>query len=246
MGDERYIEQAGAVGVTHYGQMHAMVTDEPDGVDHFNLFIDPMHYPLPVLPAKLQGVLREILPLHPNFMHNLNRSVRLVLDDPASAVTWLATILHEVGTRGPGHEEVIALNFRLFLIACCRQAMKSGVQLKDIGRDPSKARLERLRLHLDATYDTHHTLKDLSKYSGLTPPYLCRAFKEYAGKRVFEYLQERRIQAAMVALRSTEDKILTIALACGFTDLAHFNRKFKKLVGTTPSAYRNHKPMLSV
>ena len=60
----------------------------------------------------------------------------------------------------------------------------------------------------------------------------------YTGKRVFDYLIERRIQAALIRLRSTDDKILTIALECGFNDLAYFNRKFKQLLQITPSAYR--------
>jgi AraC-like DNA-binding protein len=67
---------------------------------------------------------------------------------------------------------------------------------------------------------------------------LCRSFKTYTGKRVFDYLIERRIQAAMVALRGSDEKVLSIAMNTGFRDLAYFNRKFKQLVGVTPTAYR--------
>lgn len=70
------------------------------------------------------------------------------------------------------------------------------------------------------------------------PTSLCRAFKAYTGKRLFDYLIERRIQAAMHALRGTDEKVLTIALNCGFRDLAYFNRKFRQLVGVPPTAYR--------
>ena len=53
---------------------------------------------------------------------------------------------------------------------------------------------------------------------------------------------ERRLQAAMLALRSTDDKVLAIALDCGFRDLSHFNRKFRDLVGVSPTAYRRGEP----
>jgi AraC-like DNA-binding protein len=38
------------------------------------------------------------------------------------------------------------------------------------------------------------------------------------GKSVFTYLTERRVQAAMWRLRS-DQKILSIAMYCGFTDV---------------------------
>jgi AraC-like DNA-binding protein len=55
---------------------------------------------------------------------------------------------------------------------------------------------------------------------------------------VFSYLIDRRIQAAMMSLRSNPDKVLSVALECGFNDLAFFNRTFKARVGMTPREYR--------
>jgi AraC-like DNA-binding protein len=56
---------------------------------------------------------------------------------------------------------------------------------------------------------------------------------------VIAYLVERRIQAAIWKLREADEKILSIALSCGFNDLAYFNRTFKRIVGTTPTKYRH-------
>ena len=61
--------------------------------------------------------------------------------------------------------------------------------------------------------------------------YLCRIFKAYTGKTVIGYLVERRIQAAIWKLREGDEKVISIALACGFNDLAYFNRTFRRIVG---------------
>ncbi|NNM89068.1 MAG: helix-turn-helix domain-containing protein, partial [Phycisphaerae bacterium] len=55
---------------------------------------------------------------------------------------------------------------------------------------------------------------------------------------VFTYLIERRVAAAMVRLRSSDEKVLAVGLNCGFRDPAYFNRKFRKIVGMTPTTYR--------
>ena len=71
------------------------------------------------------------------------------------------------------------------------------------------------------------------------PSYLCRAFKHYTGRTIMDYLNLRRIQSAMIQLRSTQDKIIQIALECGFNDLAYFNRRFRAVTSMTPTEYRS-------
>jgi len=51
-------------------------------------------------------------------------------------------------------------------------------------------------------------------------------------------LVRRRIQEALLRLRTTDEKILSIALQCGFNDLSYFNRTFKRLLGRTPRECR--------
>jgi AraC-like DNA-binding protein len=42
----------------------------------------------------------------------------------------------------------------------------------------------------------------------------------------------------MLRLRGRNERILDIALDCGFADLAYFNRCFKAAAGCTPRDYR--------
>ena len=99
--------------------------------------------------------------------------------------------------------------------------------------------VEKLRLEIDRDFALPHELSPLARRAGVSVAYLCRIFKAYTGKTVIAYLIERRIQAAIWKLREGDEKIISIALACGFNDLAYFNRTFKRIVGTTPSQYRH-------
>ncbi|MFA7345030.1 MAG: AraC family transcriptional regulator [Terrimicrobiaceae bacterium] len=237
IGDETFAESGASLAVTHYGQRHDILTDSR-GMGILNVYLDLQHHPLPSLPRGLQAVLPLLLPLHPRFQHQLNRIVRLQFDDPRPFAEPLFAIRSEIENRPPGYEEAVALRFKLFLMLCCRHAIEHGVVPSRPDAPPTQPRIEGLRQFLDAHYAGPHTLETLAKRVGLSRTALCRAFKAYTGKRVFDYLIERRIQAAMIRLRAGDEKVLGIALESGFNDLAYFNRKFKQIVGVAPSRYR--------
>jgi AraC-like DNA-binding protein len=231
-----YEESGCSLGITHYGQPHSLVTDSA-GMEVMNIYLDLEARPLPVLPGRLQHVLPEILPLHPRFQHRLNRIVRLKFGDPAPVVNLAFAMYRELEGRPEGHEEALQMYLQLFLIHCCRHVLDKGL-LPSVPQRHDMPQVEELRRYLDRTYDQHHTLKQLAARTDLSPTYLCRVFKTYTGKSVFSYLIDRRIQAAMMDLRSSSDKVLSVALECGFNDLAFFNRTFKVRVGMTPREYR--------
>jgi AraC-like DNA-binding protein len=57
-----------------------------------------------------------------------------------------------------------------------------------------------------------------------------------------QYVMEQRLTLAYKALRrraSSHVPISTIALDCGFSDISHFNRVFRRRFGCTPSDARN-------
>jgi AraC-like DNA-binding protein len=231
--EEYWPERGPSLSVTHYGQRHAIVTDRR-GMEIINVYLDLQNHPLPALPAGLQSYLPLFLPLHPRFQNRLNRVVHLPLSEAESPAHFLFELIAETQKRRPGYEQAARTLFQLFLIHCCRQVERQGISLPPA----PQPRLEELRQYLDAHYAHPHTLSTLARRAKMEPTSLCRAFKAYTGKRVFDYLIERRIQAAMIALRGSDAKVLAIAHASGFNDLTHFNRAFKRIVGCTPTAYR--------
>lgn len=244
--DEVHEERGGSVAVTHYGQAHDIVTDKR-GMEVFNVFLDLQAHALPVVPENLRATLAAILPVHPRLQHQLNRRVWIRIDRPQQLAASLMRIVEEMKSDAPGALEIIQHSFQVFLIDICRAAQRHGFVLSSGKSAQFPAWLEQLRQGIDEHFAEPHDLQTLADKVGVSVAYLCRLFKAYTGKTIISYLVERRLQAAIWKLREGDEKIIAIALSCGFSDLAYFNRAFKKIVGTTPSKYRAkiRKPMSS-
>lgn len=65
-----------------------------------------------------------------------------------------------------------------------------------------------------------------------------RFFKLRTGKTLPQYINELRVGRACRQLSEGDGKITDIALECGFTNLANFNRRFRETTGLTPRDYR--------
>ena len=67
-----------------------------------------------------------------------------------------------------------------------------------------------------------------------------RFIKKRTGKTFVEYLNAVRVGYASQMLVEKDLGISEIAYKCGFNNIAHFNRVFKKSKGVTPSLYREN------
>ena len=81
--------------------------------------------------------------------------------------------------------------------------------------------------------------RDLATVVGVHPVTLSRAFAETYGRTLSSFVQQRRVAWARTALTNSDLPVGGVALAAGFSDHAHFSRTFRRLVGMTPTAYRD-------
>ncbi len=82
------------------------------------------------------------------------------------------------------------------------------------------------------------TLNQIAARFFYTPSYFSRSFKQYFGKSFIKYLQEQRIQNALVLMENTNLTIEEISARVGYHDRKDFYNAFRKLVGMTPGLYR--------
>jgi AraC-like DNA-binding protein len=73
----------------------------------------------------------------------------------------------------------------------------------------------------------------------MSPFHFLRTFQRVAGLTPHQFVLRTRLHRAALQLRRTQDAISTIAFDAGFNDLSTFNRRFKRLMGVTPSAWRS-------
>lgn len=236
--DRRYPVQGPSIGITHLDQTHCILSGaEP--LDIMNIYLDLERLRLPELPEPLQEMVTRLLPLNARFVDRLNRVQQLDLP-PDSVLPEVAQWLNRELTRQPlGWEGMVAGYWQVFFTELCRTACSTGLKAPPHPH-PSGGRLEKVRTFMDQNFKEPLTLAQLAAVAGLSPTYLCRAFRAYAGKSLFTYILERRIQAAMLRLRQTDEKVIRIAHEVGFNDLSHFNRCFTRLCGHSPRAYRLH------
>jgi AraC-like DNA-binding protein len=236
MGPDVYEERGSSLAVTWRGEPHTIVTRGP--MEILNIFLDLSKLPLPDLTPEFNKTVRRLLPERPSFRNRLNRLLRIEFDDINAAAAAGLAIEREQREKKSGYLTAMTEYFKLFLIECCRQAESSGIQTTAAPDSPLTARLERARALMDSSFQEKLCLEEMAKAAGLSAPYLCRAFKEYSGQTVFEYLTAKRVQNAAALLREGNAKIFSCAYDSGFRDMSYFNRTFKRLTGQTPARHR--------
>lgn len=95
-----------------------------------------------------------------------------------------------------------------------------------------------LRHYLDHFYKEPLRLDDLETRYHMSKYHICRSFSAAFGVPPLKYLNQKRLEAAVNLLFSTDKKIHEIALAVGYENTNHFINLFKKEYGATPQAYR--------
>jgi AraC-like DNA-binding protein len=82
-------------------------------------------------------------------------------------------------------------------------------------------------------------LDDLAARASLSPYYFTRLFKKETGYTPHKYVLTARINAAKFYLKSSRLSVKEISGSCGFANECGFCAAFKRIAGTTPTAYRN-------
>lgn len=97
----------------------------------------------------------------------------------------------------------------------------------------------RAREFIKANYAKPITLEDVAREINVSPQYLSKLFKEETGENFIDYLTGLRIRIAKTLLEGDEGRVKEICYSIGYSDPNYFSRIFKKIVGTTPTEYRD-------
>lgn len=82
-------------------------------------------------------------------------------------------------------------------------------------------------------------LQEVADAVGFNKNYICSAFKRDSGMTIGTCQTVIRIRRAAEMISFSDMSLAQVAAATGFTNLSHFNRIFKKVVGIPPGQYRH-------
>ena len=91
--------------------------------------------------------------------------------------------------------------------------------------------------------DEDISLAEAARAAHTSTFYLCKVFKKATGMCFTEFVSRSRIEKARQLLLQRDLRISEIAYQVGFQSLTHFNRVFRKLVGESPTEYREALPL---
>ena len=97
---------------------------------------------------------------------------------------------------------------------------------------------KRALAYIEANLGAKICAGDLADLVAISKSHFSRAFKRSLGVTPMAYVARRRVERAKAMMRSTQEQLSEIALACGFADQSHMTRSFQRCVGTSPGLWR--------
>lgn len=104
--------------------------------------------------------------------------------------------------------------------------------------ETNNKRINSIHEYLMKNYREEVDLADIADIVHMAPASVCRFFKFYTGQTLFEYLNKIKIEFACRLLLNTDQNIVNISYDCGFNNLSHFNKQFRRFIGVTPTKFR--------
>ena len=135
-----------------------------------------------------------------------------------------------------------------------RAALRLGVTeylVKPVDPSDLRACLERLQVlpscpqqdpvisrildHVARNFNADVSIADLAEMTGFTPNYLSAFFHKKMGETFMSYLTRVRVTEARSLLQRGAVSVSEAARAVGYSDVRHFSRRYRELLGEYPS-----------
>jgi len=98
--------------------------------------------------------------------------------------------------------------------------------------------IEKAEQYLQQNFGKKITIFQLAQIANMSVSHFDRIFKKDYGYTPFQYLLNIRIDKAKKYLKNRDQRIINIALSCGFSSASSFSSCFHKAVGMKPMEYR--------
>lgn len=167
-----------------------------------------------------------------------SRLIKIPLKDQTEIERLLHQMLEECETQADYYTSLVRSLMNELLIRIYRIEQSLQGQESHEYEHPMHQKVTDIAQYINSNYDQKITLEQVAKQFYISPSYLSRIFTRLTGFHFREYLQVVRIKEAQKLLVNSRNSVQLISEQAGFEHIAHFNKTFKKIVGTTPLHYR--------
>ncbi|MEV8557743.1 helix-turn-helix domain-containing protein [Streptomyces sp. NPDC051917] len=154
----------------------------------------------------------------------------------AGAAAALDMCLHMI--RKDFGSAVAAHAARMSVMPLEREGGQAQFIVHDLPPAPSGATLEPLLRWLQDHCDRDLTVDEIAAQAGMSTRTLNRRFREQTGTTPLQWLHRARVRRAQHLLETTPYPVERIATQTGFGSPTAFRERFRRVVGTSPQAYR--------
>ncbi len=136
-----------------------------------------------------------------------------------------------------GSELIFESLARVFLV---KLIQKYGLREDDynFSRRFTAEHYKRVLDFVSDNYGSSIAVEDMASKAGLSASHFSHLFKRTIGTSPMRFVLAYRVEQAKKRLALRDEPMIDIAMACGFSDQAHFSRQFKQIEGISPSTYR--------
>ena len=138
------------------------------------------------------------------------------------------------------YETLVRIDIQRILIEVAAKARENSLAAQNIELVHRNAgsKMEKACSYIIANCDKRVTQAEVSEAVGISTFYFSRLFRQYSGQSFNDFLNEHRIQKALMLLSNRRISIRDVAVSSGFQSISNFNKVFKKHVGVSPNEYR--------
>ncbi|MEN8907046.1 MAG: response regulator [Clostridiales bacterium] len=113
-------------------------------------------------------------------------------------------------------------------------------EFKKLKENNLSAIIKKSLKYIDENYNKDISLEEISKYLSISPHYFSKLFKDETAHNFVEYVTSLKMKQAKILLEEGNLSVKEICFNIGYKDPNYFSRIFKKILGLSPSEYKEY------
>lgn len=198
---------------------------------------------------KNNNVLTYVIKFNKNFLGEetfripVFQEIKKLLSDSKYGISFskeTSSALHDeivnIQKAPPIEQRIKFLNILHSLSLSKNRKLLSSSDMTEFASE-NEQKIDEVLKFISDNYTSYITLNDVAKVACMTSNSFCRFFKRMTNKSFTEFLNEVRIRNASRLLVQNNLSIAEVGYTVGFNTPTNFNKRFKQIMGCTPSSF---------